>query len=322
MPRTREYRHGELVAEDFPVAEVPERLRGDGVTLWVDLCGPSTDELPALAAELGLHALAVEDALHPHERPKLHQYETHCFLTAYATRLDEQGALVTAELSAFVTRHALVTVRTDDRFDMGLVVDRWEESPTLARSGVGYLAHGLLDCVVDSHFEAVQALDEQIESLEDMVFADQPDTVAVQRRSLALRRSLVTLRRVVLPMREVVSGLMRRDQDIVDAPLMPYYQDVYDHVLRAGEWTESLREVVATIRETQLSLQGNRLNLVMKKVTGWAAIVAVPTAITGFYGQNVPFPGTGETWGFWLSAALMLVASASLYLLFKRRDWL
>ncbi len=323
MSRTRLYRHGVLEAEGFPLGEVSERLRGDDVTMWIDLCGPSQDELAALAEELGLHELAVEDALHTHERPKLHQYDTHCFLSAYAVRLDPRtGDLTIAELSAFLTRHVLVTVRDDDRFDMDVVVRRWDESPELLKTGVGFLAHGLLDAVVDSHFEAVQALDEQIEGLEELVFADRPsarDPRATQRRALALRKSLVTLRRVVLPMREVVNALMRHDLDPV---LLPYYQDVYDHVLRATEWTESLREMVATIREAQLSIQGNRLNLIMKKVTGWAAIVAVPTAITGFYGQNVPFPGSEEPWGFYVSSGVIVVLSGGLYALFKRRDWL
>jgi magnesium transporter len=101
-----------------------------------------------------------------------------------------------------------------------------------------------------------------------------------------------------------------------------YFQDVYDHVLRATEWTESLRDLVTTILETNLSIQGNRMNLVMKKVTSWAAIIAVPTAITGFFGQNVLFPGFGTTWGVVASLALIGVASAMLYLTFKRRDWL
>ncbi|MEU4804106.1 magnesium transporter CorA family protein [Actinosynnema sp. NPDC023587] len=323
MARTRLYRHGVLEAEGLPVREVARHRRDEGVMIWIDLCGPSQEELTALADDLGLHALAVEDALHAHERPKLHQYDTHLFLSAYAVRLDESsGHLAHAELSAFVTRQALVTVRPDDRFDVGLLTARWDESPGLAASGVGYLAHGLLDCVVDSHFEAVQSLDEDIERLEDLVFADRPNDVDMQRRALSLRKSLVTLRRVVLPMREVVNGLMRRDHELVDSTLMPYFQDVYDHVLRASEWTESLRELVATIRETQLDIQGNRLNLIMKKVTGWAAIIAVPTAITGFYGQNVPYPGSGEPWGFWVSTTAMLLLSGGLYATFKRRDWL
>ena len=130
------------------------------------------------------------------------------------------------------------------------------------------------------------------------------------------------LRRVVLPMREVVNTLMRRDIDLVPEEMVPYYQDVYDHVLRASEWTESLRDLVTTILETNLTIQGNRLNVITKKVTSWAAIIAVPTAITGFYGQNLPYPGFAQASGFFTSSALIVTLSGGLYVAFKRRDWL
>ena len=144
---------------------------------------------------------------------------------------------------------------------------------------------------MDGHFETVQSLDESIEALEDQLFYNVPHDREVQRRSFELRKSLVLLRRVVLPMREVVNSLMRRDLHIVGDQLQPYYQDVYDHVLRATEWTESLRDLVTTILETNLTIQGNRMNVITKKVTSWAAIIAVPTLVTGFYGMNVPYPG-------------------------------
>jgi magnesium transporter len=154
------------------------------------------------------------------------------------------------------------------------------------------------------------------------LFDERPHDKDVQRRSFALRTSLVTLRRVVLPMREVVNSLLRRDLDVITSAMTPYFQDVYDHVLRATEWTESLRDLVTTIVETNLTVQGNRLNVITKKVTSWAAIIAVPTAITGFYGQNLPYPGFGHTSGFVLSSLLIVVISTTLYITFKRKDWL
>jgi magnesium transporter len=228
---------------------------------------------------------------------------------------------VTSELAAFITPRVLVTVRHDEDFDMDAVVERWDDSTELAKSG-GYLLHGLVDYIVDGHFDAIQTLDDQIEDLEDDLFADRPDQTDLQRQALALRKSLLSLRRVVLPMREVVNTLMRRDLHLIDETMQPYFQDVYDHVLRVTEWTESLRDLVTTLRETQLNLQGNRLNAIMKKVTGWAAIIAVPTAITGYYGQNIPFPGSQETWGLWTSTIAIVVMSCGLYVLFRRRDWL
>lgn len=232
------------------------------------------------------------------------------------------GELSTSEVGVFVTKRALVTIRKDEGVDIDSIVARWDESQELAKHGVAFLLWGLLDAIVDGHFEAVQSLDTEIESLEDLLFDEQAHNDEVQRRSFELRKSLVMLRRVVLPMREVLNSLMRRDLHILDEGMTPYYQDVYDHVLRATEWTESLRDLVTTILETNLTIQGNRMNLVMKKVTSWAAIIAVPTAITGFYGQNVPYPGFAAHWGFWVSTVVILVMSVGLYLLFRRRDWL
>jgi magnesium transporter len=176
--------------------------------------------------------------------------------------------------------------------------------------------------VVDGHFDAVQSMDDSVESLEDQLFSDVPRGIAVQRRSFQLRKSLVLLRRIIIPMREVVNALMRRDLHVVGDDLMPYYQDVYDHVLRAADWTDSLRDLVTSILETNLTIQGNRMNVITKKVTSWAAIIAVPTFVTGFYGMNVPYPGFSRTAGFDVSIAIMLLAAGTLYFVFRRNDWL
>jgi magnesium transporter len=321
--RTRLYQGGVLVQEDFPVEDISDHLTTPGAVLWVDLYEPNAEDLTLVAHELGLHRLAVADAVDTRQRPKLDRYSTHEFLNMYAVHLDhESGALHQSELSAFITRSALVTVHKDETFDMDAVVARWDGSPDLARFGVGFLLHGLIDHVVDGHFSAVQDLDEQIEQLEDLLFDRSTGDEELQRRSFALRKSLVTLRRVVLPMREVVNSLMRRDLQIVGDEMAPYYLDVYDHVLRATEWTESLRDLVTTILETNLTLQGNRLNVITKKVTSWAAIIAVPTAITGWYGQNIPYPGFASTSGLVSSVLLIGSISGGLYVAFKRKDWL
>jgi magnesium transporter len=321
--RTRMYRNGTLELEGFPVSDISEKLKEPDTIVWLDLRDPIHDDLSVLSDEFGLHPLAVEDAVLDHERPKLDRYRSHLFLTAYGVHLDTgTGQLATSELSAFITPRALITVRKDDGLDIGAVTERWDSSEDLAKHGVGYLLHGLIDFIVDEHFAAVQALDDSIESLEDQLFSDVPMDREVQRRSFELRKSLVLLRRVVLPMREVVNTLMRRDLHVIDESLHPYFQDVYDHVLRATEWTESLRDLVTTILETNLTIQGNRLNVITKKVTGWAAIIAVPTAITGFYGMNVPYPGFGKSWGVLAAVAIIIVTAAGLYALFRRNDWL
>jgi magnesium transporter len=321
--RTRLYRDGIPELEGFPVPDISDHLADETVTIWLDLRDPDRADLAVLSEEFGLHPLAIEDAVHERQRPKLDRYRSHLFLTAYGARLDTStGELATTELAAFVTRRALITVRKDDGLDIGAVVERWDASPDLAKFGVGYLLHGLLDYIVDGHFEAVQSLDDAVETLEDQLFADIPQDLNVQRRSFQLRKSLVLLRRVVIPMREVVNSLMRRDLHVVSDDLMPYYQDVYDHVLRAAEWTESLRDLVTSILETNLTIQGNRMNIITKKVTSWAAIIAVPTFITGFYGMNVPYPGFSRQAGFDASVILMPITGLILYLIFKRKDWL
>jgi magnesium transporter len=324
MARTRLYRSGNLVLEDFPVEDISEYVSDPSAVVWLDLCAPGPADLAMISEEFGLHTLAVEDARNNHQRPKLDQYRTHSFLSAYAVSTEpDSGVLGTSEVSAFITENALITVRKDSDFDIAQVVDRWDDTPDLIKHGVGFLVYGLLDVIVDSHFTAVQDLDDRIEEVEDMLFEDGSQQIeSVQRRSFALRKSLVRLRRAVLPMREVVNTLFRRDLHIVNEPLMPYYQDVYDHVLRATEWTESLRDMVTSIMETNLTVQGNRMNLIMKKVTSWASVIAVPTAITGFYGQNVPYPGFGAEWGFFVSTGATVVLSAVLYVSFKRKDWI
>ena len=225
-------------------------------------------------------------------------------------------------ISAFVLPQGLITVRLSSDFDVAEVTRRWDEIGD-QRYGVGALVHGLLDVVVDSHFAAVEALDDCIEAIEDELFDGGSRKGSFQRRTFQMRRDLVNLRRVALPMREVVNAIQHHRLHGHDTgDLDPLYADLYDHVLRVSEWTESLRDMITTVFETNLSLQDARLNTVMKKLTGWAAIIAVPTAITGFYGQNVPYPGFGTTAGFLVSTSVILVLMVMLYVIFRRRDWL
>lgn len=323
MARTRCYRGGVLTDEGFSLNDVSEHLESKEAVVWIDLAASDLAELQLVADELGLDDLAVDDATSGRQRPKFDRYTGHDFLNVYAVHLDVgTGELATSEIAAFITPSALVTVRKDDEFPIEKLLTRWDGNADLTQHGIGALVHGLLDFVVEGHFDAVESLDDEIEQLEDLLFDDRPHDKDVQRRSFHLRKSLVRLRRVVLPMREVVNTMMRRDVGLVPLELTPFFQDVYDQVLRATEWTESLRDLVTTIVETNLTIQGNRLNVITKKVTSWAAIIAVPTAITGFYGQNVPYPGFANAAGFIASSVLIVVLSAGLYLAFRRSDWL
>jgi magnesium transporter len=329
----RLWRDGEPRDDEFTFDTISDCLASRDQLVWADIYDPDHDALLALAHELQLNMWAVEDAIAPKERTKAAVYQTHTFFTVYAldvrdTAGDSDSMLVKHRISAFVLPHGLITVRLPSNggehpaFDIGEVSRRFDELGGQSH-GVGALVHGLLDVVVDGHFDAVQALDDAIESLEDELFSDTAPSHGLQRRTFRVRKDLVDLRRVVLPVREVVSTIQHRRLDARTSPeLDPLYADLYDHVLRASEWTESLRDMVTTVFETNLSLQDARLNTVMKKLTGWAAIIAVPTAITGFYGQNVLYPGLESVGGFITSSALIVVLIVVLYVMFKRRDWL
>jgi magnesium transporter len=330
----RIWRDGKPI-DGFTFSAISDCLESDDTLVWADIYDPDHDALKALAEELGLNVWAVEDATAPSERTKATVYRTHTFFTVYAIQTvtpaaddDTTSTLVKHRISAFVLPRGLITVRLpplagdDPGFAMDEVSQRFDELGG-QQYGVGALVHGLLDVVVDGHFEAVQVLDDEIESLEDELFADGGPKHGLQRRTFRYRKDLVELRRVVLPMREVVSAIQHRRLDSKTSPeLDPLYADLYDHVLRASEWTESLRDMVTTVFETNLSLQDARLNTVMKKLTGWAAIIAVPTAITGFYGQNVEYPGINTVGGFIVSSAVIVLVVVVLYVSFKRREWL
>ncbi len=323
MARTRVYCKGVLEAENFPVADVSEHLERPDTVVWVDFCGPSKEELHQLADELGLHELAVEDALSPHQRPKLDHYATHNFLTCHAVELNvDDGLLIETEIDAFINPRWLVTVRKDDDFPLEPVIAHWDRSTDLAVHGVSFLLYGLLDTVVDTYFEAVQCFDEFYDQISEGIFAEKPIPPSEQQHWFQTRQALIRFHRLVVPMREAVTGLMRREHSSVADDLYPYYQDVYDHVLRVTESTDALRDLISTIVETNLSLRDYRTNQIAKQVTSWAAIIAVPTLITGWYGMNVPYPGFGKSWGVWAAGALVVFISGGLYAIFRRKEWL
>ncbi len=322
--RTRLYRGGRVVAQGFAAEEISERLAADEHSVvWLDLLDPDEADLSIVTLEFGLHPLAVEDAVHDHQRPKLDRYRSHLFANMYAVAFDPRsGELTTGEISAFITPRALITVRKSE-FDVDALVARWDQPGPDTDGGVGSLVYGLLDAVVDGHHRAVEQLDDAIDELETALF-DERSAVDIRRRGFELRKSLVQLRRVIVPMREVLGRMLRNDWEtqLVPAALVPYYQDVYDHVLRAAEGVESARDLINSILETDLNEHSNQLNEITKKLAAWAAIIAVPTAVTGYYGQNVPYPGFSHHSGFVASTVLIVVLAGGLYAMLRRRGWL
>ena len=321
--QTRVYCNGVLETTDFPLAGVSEQLARADTFVWIDFLDPSRADLEQLADELNLHELAVDDALGPHQRPKLDRYDTHLFLSCHWIEVDTALATVRdTEIDAFVNARWLVTVRKNAGFDVQAMIERWDRSPDLAVHGVSFLLYGLLDVIVDDYFDAVQVFDDYYDEVSEGIFAERPLSPADQRRWFLMRQSLVRFHRLVVPMREAVSALMRREHSAVAEALYPYYQDVYDHVLRVSESTDALRDLVSTIVETNISLRDYRQNQIMKQVTSWAAIIAVPTLVTGYYGMNVPFPGAGQAWGAIVASGLTASISVALFVIFRRKDWL
>ncbi|MFG1926932.1 magnesium transporter CorA family protein [Cryptosporangium sp. NPDC048952] len=324
--RTRLYRDGEVVAEGFPAEEISDRLASDSdAFIWLDLHHPDESDLGIVVQEFGLHPLAVEDALQDEQRPKLDRYRTHLFANMYAVGFDAVTAtLTTSEISAFVTPRALITVRKNE-FDVDALQARWDENSDLASAGVGFLVHGLLDAVVDGQYDVTETLDDCLDALEDQVFEPrQGSDLDIRRRAFELRRAVLQLRRIVAPMREVVERILRNagEHHLAHDFMLPYYEDVHDHVLRAAETTDNARDRIASILESEQNIQGQQLNEVTKKLAAWAAIIAVPTAVTGYYGQNVPYPGFEQHWGWILSTAVIVVLSVGLWMLLRRRNWL
>ena len=316
--------------DDFEFSAISDCLIEHDTLVWADIYDPDHAALKDLAQELGLNSWAVEDAVAESERTKASIYKTHTFFTVYAVQTQQppaddytQSTLSFHRISGFVLPQGLITVRLPPEFDIEPVSERFDRTrrPAVwgrrarARSARCRGRRPLRGGAVARRRHRVHR--------GRPVCRQRSAGWAAAPKNFRLRKDLVELRRVVLPMREVVNSIQHRRLDAKTAPeLDPLYADLYDHVLRVSEWTESLRDMVTTVFETNLSLQDARLNTVMKKLTGWAAIIAVPTAITGFYGQNVNYPGINTVAGFITSTVIIVLLVAILYLMFRRRDWL
>lgn len=322
---SRVYRDGVLFGENLPRPELEACLGDASCLVLIDFVAPEREDLSWVAEKLHLHPVAVTDAFEPHTRPKLERYETHDFLYCYFLHFDvETDALLSADFAFFFAGNTMVSVHQKGNAFFDRLTERIERHSTLAEWGVFALVWGVLDAIVDSHFDSVQQMDERLDDLEGVVFEEDhaPDVTRIQRELFAARKDLVQLRRLTLPMREIVNAVLRDEQDRISTALRPYFSDVYDHTLRVNEWVDSSRDLVTSLLDASLTIQGNRMNLIMKKVTSWAAIIAVPTLITGFFGQNVAFFGFGDAAGLVTSLSLIVVSSLGLYWSFRRNDWL
>jgi magnesium transporter len=337
-----------LERTDVAVDELASVAADPRHTLWIDCRRDDTDTIRQLAQIFGLHPVAVEDALTGHVRPKLHRYDTHIYALVYGTSASgadgtsatggnsgaglPEGAGLAAvtvpaitsyEMSIFATPRALISIHEATAPDIADAVAAWEAHPELLKEGSAALLWSLLDQLVDSHLESIQQLEECASDIEDVVFDENASFHGAQQKLYALHKETAHLRRISLPIRDVVGGILRFGVTTTESSaITPYFQDVYDHCMRVADWSDSLHDSISTLFDSTLSAQSNRMNLIMKKVTSWAAIIAVPTLITGYFGMNVGFPLYGTAGGAWFSAALIVVTGAVLYGLFRRNDWL
>ena len=316
----RLYRDGRFVEDGFDPARVSDFLKEPGSLVWVDLEDPTDAELAMLEEEFEFHPTAIEDAQHRDQRPKVEVYEGYFFLVLHALALRD-GEIEDREIHVFVGEGYLVTLRYAPAFDLAHVRRRWEQDRELGGEGGGFLLHALIDEVVDGYFEVIDQFELMSEDVEDEVFADRP-TGPVQQRIFELKKELTEFRRRVMPLREVLD-LLEENPDVVTPKLRPYYRDVADHVIRSLEQVDNLREILSAALDAHLSQVSTQLNVVMKQVTSWAAIILAPTLIAGIYGMNFRnMPELDWRFGYPFALGLMFLAGFALYRIFRRRDWL
>jgi magnesium transporter len=329
--RTRVYQKGQLLAENCDPALISDYLAMPDHVVWLDLVQPSSEELGLFQEEFDLHPLAIEDATHAHQRPKIDRYRRHLFAAVYAAWLvDKDGGpgdrrdveLETTEVDFFVGRRYLITVRKDPAWNIEPVLVRWEKGDALMEHGVSYMLHALLDQVVDEYGVVTQELDDQLDDVEERLLL-QNNAHDVQEDLLDLRRAVVRLRKVVLPLRESFGALTEGQIVEVSEEMHPYYGDIKDHVLRVAGDLEALQDLLLNAIQLNMSIASNRLNVIMKQLTGWAAIIGVNTVIVGVYGMNFRlWPSNSNPLGFWIANLFMVACSLVLYVYFRRKDWL
>lgn len=297
-----------------------------GDLLWIDVLDPTSEQLAVFGQHFGLTRLGMEDVLEPHERTKVVRHADHLSFVCYTAheKAAEPGspmdiAFDMIRVSGFVFEQVVITVRASDEGGATNFVERLSEEERLLRLGAGYLMYAILDSIVDGYYQAIEQIEDRLEDIEDSLF-DESLTREMQEGMYHIRRDLSRIRRAASPLREVVNDFSRR---FLSSPeLAAYFGDTYDHALRASEWIDTLRDTVSFIVETNLSLQDARMNEIMKKLAGWAAIISVPTLITGYFGQNLPFFGFDQVPGLVASSLLLVVSAIALWFSFRRNGWI
>jgi len=296
--------------------------------VWLGLYEPSEAELGAIAARYGLHPLAVEDAVYAHQRPKLEQYDDAIFMVLKTATYVEHEHLTatsevvdTGEVMIFLGDHYVITVRHGEHGGLKDLRSRLEEQPDLLCLGPAAVLYAVADLVVDTFVEVATAVDEDVDELEASVFSPQrTDDVG---RLYQLKRELMSLRRAVAPLEVPLQKLAERDIDGIPTGIRSYFRDVLDHAIRVRDQVASLDELLTSILQASLARTSLADNEDTRKISAWAAMIAVPTLITGVYGMNFTYmPELNWRYGYPLVLAVIVTVCWMLYRGFKRNGWL
>lgn len=315
------YQDGRKVA-DISVPEIRVSLEQPNSFVWVALKDPDPAELEHLQQEFALHELAVEDAQHGHQRPKLEEYGGSLFVVMHTVEVEAgDDDLQTGEVSVFVGRNYVLSVRRDTKQGFQNVRRRSEEEPDLLKHGPAYVLYALMDAVVDRYFPVIDALSREIEQIEERIFAGQT-TRANIAALYGLKRKLTRLEHASVPLLEVTAKLHGGRVPSTCVNLQHYFRDVHDHLTRLEQSIDHLRDLVSTAISVNLSLVTLQENEIVKRLAAYAALVAVPTLIAGIYGMNFDYmPELRLRWGYPMALALMAVSDGYLAYRFKRANW-
>ncbi|MFB7513658.1 magnesium/cobalt transporter CorA [Streptomyces sp. NPDC056144] len=304
------------------------RKAGDGF-VWIGLHEPDEKEFTGLAELFGLHPLAVEDAVNAHQRPKVEQYDGVLFAVFKTVRYVEHEELTatsevvdTGELMAFVGPDFVITIRHGGHGSLGPLREALEEHPEQLAKGPSAVLHAMADHVVDDYLAVADAVQSDLDAIESAVFSEQADRRDAGR-IYQLKRELLELKRAVAPLGRPLQVLATQPMPLVDPDIRAYFRDVADHLARVVEQVSSFDALLDSILQAHLAQVTVAQNEDMRKITAWAAIVAVPTMVCGVYGMNFEhMPELRWTYGYPLVLGVMAVACAVIHRGFRRNGWL
>jgi magnesium transporter len=315
------YAGGRRVA-DIAIEEARDWAAREGHVVWIGLWEPSRELLLRVQREFQLHDLAIEDAEHAHQRPKLDQYGDALFVVARTAQLIE-GRVSFGETHIFIGRGYIVTVRHGTAStSYAAVRQHWESCPASLAKGEDFILYAILDFIVDNYLPVLEAIEEEVDAIEDRVLVTSMTTADIERLYM-LRRDLLRLRNAAVPLVEVCRRLTTTELPQIRPAMHPLFHDVTDHIRTVQEKIDSLREVLAFAFEASLLMGQSQETAVSKKLAAWAAILAVPTALAGIYGMNFhDMPELSSPYGYPAVIAGMLTVCGILYWRFRRNRWL